>query len=115
MLSLLNETSYKKTNNLHYAKSKAQIEPSLIYLYPIFHACSLLLGLYRLVCVRPGWNLKLLVFSCDGLYIFSCQTMKVWWPSGSVVLWINPYLTNGFSHHYQLGESTFICRGVRMS
>ena len=21
---------------------------------------------------------------------------------------INPYLTNGFSHHYQLGESTFI-------
>ena len=26
---------------------------------------------------------------------------------------INPYLTNGFSHHYQLGESTFIVRGVR--
>ena len=26
---------------------------------------------------------------------------------------INPYLTNGFSHHYQLGESTFIFRGVR--
>ena len=26
---------------------------------------------------------------------------------------INPYLTNGFSHHYQLGESTFICRRVR--
>ena len=25
----------------------------------------------------------------------------------------NPYLTNGFSHHYQLGESTFIFRGVR--
>ena len=21
---------------------------------------------------------------------------------------VNPYLTNGFSHHYQLGESTFI-------
>ena len=27
--------------------------------------------------------------------------------------YINPYLTNGFSHHYQLGESTFIFRGVR--
>ena len=26
---------------------------------------------------------------------------------------INPYLKNGFSHHYQLGESTFIFRGVR--
>ena len=25
----------------------------------------------------------------------------------------NPYLTNGFSHHYQLGLSTFIFRGVR--
>ena len=25
----------------------------------------------------------------------------------------NPYLTNGFSHHYRLGESTFIFRGVR--
>ena len=27
---------------------------------------------------------------------------------------INPYLTNGFSHHYQLGESTFTIRGVKM-
>ena len=26
---------------------------------------------------------------------------------------INPYLTNGFYHHRQLGESTFIYRGVR--
>ena len=25
----------------------------------------------------------------------------------------NPYLTNGFSHHYQLDESTFIFKGVR--
>ena len=30
-----------------------------------------------------------------------------------VMLILNPYLTNGFSHHYQLGESTFIFRGVR--
>ena len=28
-------------------------------------------------------------------------------------LLFNPYLTNEFSHHYQLGESTFIFRGVR--
>ena len=26
---------------------------------------------------------------------------------------VNPYLTNGFSHHYHLDESIFICRGVR--
>ena len=26
---------------------------------------------------------------------------------------INPYLSNGFSHHYQLGEFTVIFRGVR--
>ena len=26
---------------------------------------------------------------------------------------VNQYLTNGFSHHYQLGESTFNFRGVR--
>ena len=26
---------------------------------------------------------------------------------------LNPYLMNGFSHHYQIYESTFIFRGVR--
>ena len=26
---------------------------------------------------------------------------------------VNPYLTNGFSHYYHLGESTFIFRGIR--
>ena len=26
---------------------------------------------------------------------------------------MNPYLTNGFSHHYKSAESTFIFRGVR--
>ena len=26
---------------------------------------------------------------------------------------LNPYLTNGFSHYYHLGESTFIFRGIR--
>ena len=26
---------------------------------------------------------------------------------------INPYLMNGFSHHYHLGQSTFIFRGIR--
>ena len=26
---------------------------------------------------------------------------------------LNPYLANGFYHHYQLDESTFIIRGVK--
>ena len=26
---------------------------------------------------------------------------------------VNPYLTNGFSHHYHLDDSTFSFRGVR--
>ena len=26
---------------------------------------------------------------------------------------VNPYFTNGFSHHYQLDESTFTFRSVR--
>ena len=30
-----------------------------------------------------------------------------------ICIHVNPYLTHGFSHHYQLGESTFIFRGVR--
>ena len=25
----------------------------------------------------------------------------------------NPFLTNGFPHHYHLGESTFVRRGIR--
>ena len=33
--------------------------------------------------------------------------------SGNIIAAFNPYLTNGFSHHYQLGESTFIFKGVR--
>ena len=39
-----------------------------------------------------------MVFSCTGSFV-------------SLVLNINPYLTNRFSHH--LGESTFTLRGIR--
>ena len=28
-------------------------------------------------------------------------------------IFLNPYLTNGFSHHYQWGQSTLILGGVR--
>ena len=38
---------------------------------------------------------------------FSHIRMMAWLP------YFNPYLTNGFSHRYHLGESTFIFRGVR--
>ena len=30
-----------------------------------------------------------------------------------LIIFINPFLTNGLSHLYHLGESTFIFRGVR--
>ena len=32
---------------------------------------------------------------------------------GSLMTFINPYLTNGFSNHYHLGESTFVFRSIR--
>ena len=31
----------------------------------------------------------------------------------SIPFYLNPYLMNGFSHHYQSGESTFIFKGAR--
>ena len=31
----------------------------------------------------------------------------------NMIMQCNPYLTNRFSHHYQLDESTFVFRGVR--
>ena len=37
---------------------------SLFFLNPKFQASSLLLQMYRLVCVGPGWKPELLVFSC---------------------------------------------------
>ena len=36
------------------------------FLNPKFQASSLLLRLYKLVCVRPGRKPKLLIFSCEG-------------------------------------------------
>ena len=43
-----------------------QIVQSLFFLHLKFRAAGLLLRLYRLVCVGPNGNLKLLVFSCTG-------------------------------------------------
>ena len=34
-------------------------------------------------------------------------------PGRKLVNTVNPLLTNGFFHHYHLGESTFIYRGIR--
>ena len=72
-----------------YAKTKAQtsfaitaklisafvfatrIVQSLFFLNPKFQVSRLFLCLYRMVCVEPGQNPKLLVFSRTGSYIFS--------------------------------------------
>ena len=39
--------------------------------------------------------------------------MQCIFPDTSLIISFNPYLMNGFSHHYHLDESTFIFRGVR--
>ena len=74
----------KKKRKTAYAKTKVQISCAIIaqlisafvfatrivqplfFLNPKFQACSLILWLYRRVCVGPGWIHKLLVFSCKG-------------------------------------------------
>ena len=73
-LTFLNEPVHGKTNNLHMRKQKTQISCAvtaqlisafvfdtrivqfLFYFYPKFQASSLLLSLYRPVCVGPGRN-----------------------------------------------------------
>ena len=49
----------------------------LFFLNLKFQVSSLLLGLYSLVCVGPGWKPKLLVFSCEGSFIFNRFTTKI--------------------------------------
>ena len=48
----------------------------LFFLNPKLQASSLLLCLYSPVCVRPGRNPQLLVFSCIGSYSLCDVTMK---------------------------------------
>ena len=91
------EPPHQKTNNLHDAKTKTetslavteklivaivfstQIVQSLFFLNPKSQAFSLLLWLYRLVCVRPGRKPKLLVFLCKGsISIIPCSWLFAW-------------------------------------
>ena len=41
-----------------------------------------------------------------------CLIMEVQ-TGDSISSTLNPHLTNGFSHYYHLGESTFMFRGIR--
>ena len=61
----------------------------------------------------PALGLNTIIFKYVYWYIkrISGERLQDHWSSGIS----NPYLTNGFSHHYQLDESTFIYRGVRTS
>ena len=54
-----------------------------------------------------GFSTRWLISRCDFLFFF-LVVIKV-----MIFFMINPYLMNGFSHHYHLGESTFMFRGVR--
>ena len=49
------EPSHKKTNDMHRQKKTPLFSPFGFYLHPKFQASSILLLLFRLVCVRPGW------------------------------------------------------------
>ena len=53
----------------------SRIVESLFYLNTKFPASKHLLWLYSPVCVRPGWNPKLLVFSCTGSIVNAMEGM----------------------------------------
>ena len=62
-----------------------QIVHPLFYLNPKFQGSSLLLRLYRLVCVRSGRKPKLLFFSCKGS-ILSCTRPSPPYPGADLHL-----------------------------
>ena len=60
---------------------------------------------YRKAGLRLCFRIcELLVFSCDGSLSNGLE---------QEILQFNPFLMNGFSHHYHLGVSTFILRDIR--
>ena len=46
-----------------------QLVEFLFYLNPKFQASSLLLCLYRQICVGPGWKYRILVVSCKDSFL----------------------------------------------
>ena len=90
-MAMLNELRHEKTRFSNYVKTKAQtslevtaklisafvfatqIVQSLFFLDLKFQASSLLLLLYKLVCVGPGRKPKLLVFSRKGSIVLSSK------------------------------------------
>ena len=87
-----------------------------------YKASSHLLRLYILVCVGPGRNPDCWFSHAQAHITFSdkisiIQFLSLTIPSITKAARLenafNPYLMNGFSHHYQLDASTFILRGVR--
>ena len=81
-----------------------QIVQTLCFLNPKFQASSHLLCLYSSVCVRPGRKPQ------DRFARVVGHLCVLYHPTPPRIL--NPYLTNGYSHHYHLDEPTFIFRGV---
>ena len=115
----LSEPHQEKTGFLAYAKTKLQISFTvtvklistfvfttrivqfLFFLNPKSQVSSHLLSLYSSVCVRPGRKPQRPVFSRRGDVI----------GGNTAIIHLKPYMTNGLSHHYHLGESTLIFRG----
>ena len=81
------------------------IAPFLCYLYPNFWASSILLSQYRPLCVGPGRNPKLLVFSCNG--------SNVWLSSYGPVNKVSEVYPMFFSV-FQMRLETFSCHMIQI-
>ena len=67
---------------------------------------------YKISKQNDQYTLILLV-SIYEPFIIILQSIARYLYGAIVFITVNPYLTNGFFHHYHLGESTLIFRGVR--
>ena len=69
--------AYAKPKSPLFRYSESRIVQFLFYLNPNFQASNLLLCLYRLSCIRPGWKPKLLDFLCKSSHTMSVIILRV--------------------------------------
>ena len=119
---------HKKSNTMHRQKQRRRsahlistfvyatwILQFICYSNPRFQASSLLLRLYRPVCVGPGRKPTLFVFSCGGLYV-ACTSEYEARRKIKTVLWMgvsttskkNRYITIRVAQHATLLSDVFI-------
>ena len=102
-VSLLQLTKVETSNN---------VSPTPVYVSELMYING------QFNTTAKGGHKNINIFSCPSQlsmyypYTYGCQNAKNIWNCNNTGH-INPYLTNGFSHRYHLGQSTFILRGVR--